>query len=90
MRPNNSLLQSLSKVELNDAIVVGAALFPGSVFDQACLIFAATFLELSTDYVSLALVMDMTLLRSSSSSLYLLRCSPSVSHSALDCFDSLL
>jgi len=69
MRPNNSLLQSLSKVELNDAIVVGAAQFPGSVFDQACLIFAATFLELSTDYVSLALMMDMTLLRSSSSSL---------------------
>ena len=90
---NDKWLQSFQRVEPNDVILLGAPLFCGPVLDQA---WSDRCDDLSRAVKRLRQLGShdaLILLRSSFSAprvLNLLRCSPSVSHSALDRFDSLL
>lgn len=90
---SDQFVQSFSKVDIGDATLLGAPLFPGPVLDKTwsdrCDDLARAVDRLATLGSQDALI----LLRSSFSApkvLHLLRCSPSVSHPSLDRFDSLL
>ena len=80
-------------VEPIDTTLLGASLFPGSVLDQAWPDRCDDLFRAVKRLRQLGSHDALTLLRSSFSDpkiLHLLHCSPSVSHSALDRFDSLL
>jgi len=90
---SDQFVQSFSKVDIGDATLLGAPLFPGPVLDKTwsdrCDDLAIGVDRLATLGSQDALI----LLRSSFSAskvLHLLRCSPSVSHPSLDRFNSLL
>ena len=90
---NDNRLQSFQKVDPNDATLLGAPLFPGSVLDQAWRDRCDDLSRAVKRLRQLGSHDALILLRSSFSApkvLHLLRCSPSVSHSALEHFDSLL
>jgi len=90
---SDTLLQSFTRVEIEDATLLGAALFPGPALDRA---WAERCEELAkaADRQSAINAQDaLILLRSSFSApkvLHLLRSSPSVCHSSLATFNSLL
>ena len=86
-------LQSFTRVEIDNATLLGAPLFPGSILDKTwsdrCDELAVAVDRLATLGSQNALI----LLRSSLSApkvLHLLRCSPSVSNPFLERFDTLL
>jgi len=90
---NDSLLQSLSRVDIADTTLLGAPLFQGPVLDstwnQRCDDLSRAVERLS----SIASQDAQILLRASFSApkvLHLLRCSPSLSHPSLERFDTLL
>jgi len=89
----DSLFQSFPKTCIGDVTLLGAPLFPGPSLDRAwshrCAELARASCSLSQTGAQEALIF----LRGSFSApkvLHLLRCSPSVSHSALPEFDKLL
>jgi len=90
---NDKRLQSFQRVLPSDATLLGAPLFYGPVLDQAR---ADRCDDLSRAVKRLSQLGShdaLLLLRSSFSALevlHMLRCSPSVAHSSLACFDSLL
>jgi len=90
---NDSLLQSFTRVSIDDTTLPGAPLFPGSALDKA---WNKCSEELATASDRLRAINSqdaLILLRSCFSApkvLYLLRCSPSVAHASLAKFDDLL
>jgi len=90
---DDPVLQSFQRIDVKDAILLGAPLFPGSVLDrlwsERC-----TDLSRAVDRLSLIGSQDaLILLRASFSAprvQHLLRCSPSVDNAALSTFDDLL
>ena len=89
----DNFLQRFTRVDVPDAILLGAPLFSGPALDKA---WADRCADLTRAVARLHLVgaqESLILMRASFSSpkvLHLLRCSPSVSHPALSDFDSLL
>ena len=86
-------LLSFVRVNVSDATLLGAPLFPGPVLDKAWSDRCAD-LARAVDRLDAVSSQDaLILLRSSFSApkvLHLLRCSPSVDHSCLQAFDSML
>ena len=89
----DSLLQSFPRTCIGDVTLLGAPLFPGPSLDRAWSDRCAEFARASCRLSQIGAQEALILLRGSFSSpkvLHLLRCSPSVSHSALPEFEKLL
>jgi len=93
LRVTDTLLDSFIRMEVNDTVLLGAALFPGPALDRE---WDRRLDDLARAVDRLGVISSqdaLILLRSSFSApkvLHLLRCSPSAGHPALERFDSLL
>jgi len=91
---NDSTLQSFMRVNVGDASLLGAPIFPGPGLDNACSDLCEA-LDRTGDRLSGvssqdALILLRSCLSASKVLRHILRCSPCVSHPSLQLFDSLL